>query len=238
MIGVFRAMAWVLAFIGVPAATIFVVGVLPAREARLAESSVSAPAEAPKPAASPVPAPQPASEPVVAAPELVPAAGPADPAPPAVDEPFVIKRVLDIGGPIKFGDYYWDDAGVPDGPVVITVDIEAQTLSVFRAGYEIGATAILYGDDEKPTPLGTFPITQKKKDHISNLYDAPMPYMQRLTNDGISIHGSKVEWGYATHGCIGVPLEFAAKLFAVTELGDKVIVTEGKRIGMGDRIIA
>lgn len=236
MIGVFRAMAWVLAFIGVPAATILLVGVLPARESRLAESVYAAPVEAPKPAEAAAAAPRP--EPVVAAPEVVPAAVPAEPAPPAGDEPFVIRRILDIGGPIKFGDYYWDDNGVPDGPVVITVDIEAQTLSVFRAGYEIGATAILYGDDEKPTPLGTFPITQKKKDHISNLYNAPMPYMQRLTNDGVAIHGSEVEWGYATHGCVGVPVEFAEKLFGVTKLGDKVIITEGKRIGMGDRIIA
>jgi lipoprotein-anchoring transpeptidase ErfK/SrfK len=121
--------------------------------------------------------------------------------------------------------------------VVITVDLTAQTLSVFRGGYEIGATAILYGDDAKPTPLGVYPITQKKKDHISNLYNAPMPYMQRLTNDGISIHGSKVEWGYATHGCIGVPLRFAELLFGVTRLGDRVIVTDGKRLGMGERII-
>lgn len=194
-------------------------------------------------ARSPEPVPQlpaPVAAPVVAAPQPVapvqPVPVPAEAPKPAADEPFTIKRVLDIGGPIKFGEYFWDEAGVPDGPVVITVDIEAQTLSVFRGGYEIGATAILYGADEKPTPLGTFPITQKKKDHVSNLYNAPMPYMQRLTNDGISIHGSEVEWGYATHGCIGVPLEFAAKLFATTKLGDKVIVTKGKRIGVGSTI--
>lgn len=191
------------------------------------------PAAEPAPTATPAPAPAEIVAPTQAAtPAPVPTPQPA----PAADEPFVIKRILDIGGPIRFGDYYWNDEGVPPGPVVITVDIEAQTLSVFRGGYEIGATAILYGDEDKPTPLGTFPITQKKKHHISNLYGAPMPYMQRLTNDGISIHGSEVEWGYATHGCIGVPTAFARLLFGVTSLGDEVIVTRGKRIGVGDAI--
>jgi hypothetical protein len=62
-----------------------------------------------------------------------------------------------------------------------------------------------------------------------------MPYMQRLTNDGISLHASEVEWGYASHGCIGMPESFAAKVFAQTKLGDKVYITRGKTIGMGIR---
>jgi lipoprotein-anchoring transpeptidase ErfK/SrfK len=154
-------------------------------------------------------------------------------APPAAPE-LVVKRILDIPGPIRFGDYYWDAKGVADrGPLVITVDLEAETMSVFRDGYEIGATAILYGADEKPTPLGLHRITQKKVHHISNLYGAPMPYMMRLTNDGVAIHASEVEMGAATHGCIGVPKPFAKLLFAQARLGDRVIITRGKRLGMG-----
>jgi hypothetical protein len=148
--------------------------------------------------------------------------------------PLIVKRILDIPGPIRFGDYYWDAAGIPrTGPLVITIDLQAQTMSVFRDGYEIGATAILYGADEKPTPLGVFKVLQKKVDHVSNLYNAPMPYMMRLTWDGVAIHASEVEDGYATHGCIGVPLPFAKLLYAQTKLGDRVIVTRGKRLGMG-----
>jgi lipoprotein-anchoring transpeptidase ErfK/SrfK len=156
----------------------------------------------------------------------------------AVDEPFVIKRILDVPKPFRHGDYAWDDAGVPAGPLVITVDLAAQVLSVFRDGYEIGAAVILYGDVDKPTPLGVFPITQKDATHVSNLYDAPMPYMLRLTNDGVSIHGSKVDWNYATHGCIGVPMEFAKKLFGQAKLGDRVIITNGEKLDMGERIPA
>jgi lipoprotein-anchoring transpeptidase ErfK/SrfK len=141
----------------------------------------------------------------------------------------VLKRVLDTGGPIRFGDWFWDDKDVPAGPVVITVDLQAQVLSIFRDGYEIGTAAIIYGADDKPTPLGTFPILQKDADHKSSTYwGAPMPYMQRLTWDGVSIHGAPIDPTYATHGCIGVPKPFARKLFGATKLGDKVIVTNGK----------
>jgi lipoprotein-anchoring transpeptidase ErfK/SrfK len=155
------------------------------------------------------------------------------------DERFVIKRVLPITGPIKYGEWHWDEKGAPaDGPLVMTVDLEARVLSVFRGGYEIGATAVLLGTQEKPTPLGKFPVIWKKADHYSSIYDsAPMPFTHRLTNDGIAIHGTKVEKGYASHGCIGVPNDFGKKLFGVTKLGDVVYITRGKRIGKGDSLV-
>lgn len=152
--------------------------------------------------------------------------------------PYVIKRVLPIDGPMKIGEHHWDDAGVPPGELVITVDLAAQVLSVFRGGYEIGAAAILYGADAKPTPLGIYPITQKDADHVSNIYHAPMPYMLRLTNDGVAIHASDVQDGYMTHGCIGVPLSFARKLFGAAKLGDRVIVTRGEVLQAGKPIPA
>lgn len=176
-----------------------------------------------------------AVEPGLAKPPAV-AAKPA-PAKPR-DESFVIKRILPITGPIRYGDWHWDDKGVPEGPLVITVDLEARVLSVFRGGYEIGATAVLLGTTEKPTPLGVFPIKWKKADHYSSTYDgAPMPFTQNLTVDGVAIHGTKVEKGYASHGCVGVPNDFAKRLFAVTEVGDKVYITRGKRVGKGDSLV-
>ena len=157
---------------------------------------------------------------------------------PAADEPFVIKRILPISGPIRYGEWHWDEAKVPDGPIVVTVDLDARVLSVFKGGYEIGATAVLLGTEEKPTPLGVFPITQKARHHVSNLYDADMPYMQRLTDDGITLHASNVELGYASHGCVGMPEAFAAKLFAATKVGDRVFITRGKQVGMGDSLVS
>jgi hypothetical protein len=154
-------------------------------------------------------------------------------------EAMVVRRVLNIDGPFTHGRWVWDEDGAPtSGKLVITIDLDAQVLSVFRDGYEIGAAVVLYGADWKPTPLGALKITEKDADHVSNLYGAPMPYMLRLTNDGISIHGSDVQEGAATHGCIGVPTAFAKKLFGVAKLGDRVIITNGKRLGMGGAITA
>jgi hypothetical protein len=163
------------------------------------------------------------------------------PSPAVVEEsPFVIKRILPIDGPIKYGEWHWDDEGVPDGPLVVTVDLEARVLSVFRGGYEIGAAAVLLGTDEYPTPLGTFPILNKERHNVSEKYgNAPMPWTLRLTWDGIAIHGgSEVRNGWASHGCIGTPDGFVSKLFAIARKGDKVIITRGKTAGLGDALIA
>lgn len=168
-----------------------------------------------------------------------PAPAPVQADPVATANAFVIKRILPIDGPIRYGEWHWNEDGAPaQGQLIITVDLEARVLSVFRDGHEIGATAVLLGTQEKPTPLGVFPITQKKESHVSNLYGAPMPFMQRLTNDGISIHASNVQNGFASHGCIGTPLPFARKLFAATKMGDIVIITRGKQVGLGDPLIA
>ncbi len=182
-------------------------------------------------AGDPAPVAQAAAPPAPAKPAATAAPPPAKAATPA-DPDFSVRRVLRIAKPFRHGDYVWDEAGVPAGPVVITVDLKAQTLSVFRAGYEIGAAVILYGADDKPTPLGTYHVSEKDADHVSNLYHAPMPYMLRLTDDGISIHGSEVSWGYATHGCIGVPVAFARKLFGQAKLGTPVVVTSGRMLAL------
>ena len=160
-----------------------------------------------------------------------PVATPAATAAPVME----VKRILPIAS-IEFGKWAWDEAGAPAGPVVMTVDLKAQTMSVFRGGHEIGTAAVLYGANDKPTPLGTHRVIWKKRDHRSSLYDAPMPYTLRLTNDGVAIHGADIRYGMATHGCIGVPLPFAAKLFEAAKLGDVVVVTRGKLLKLGDRI--
>lgn len=156
----------------------------------------------------------------------------------ARDERFVIKRILPIEGAIKYGEWHWDEQDVPAGPIVMTVDLEARVISVFRGGYEIGAAAVLLGTQEHPTPLGTFPIRYKMRHNVSEKYgNAPMPYSMFLTSSGIALHGSQVENGYASHGCIGMPNDFAAKVFTAAKKGDKVIITRGETIGMGDTIL-
>jgi hypothetical protein len=141
-----------------------------------------------------------------------------------------VSTILAVPGRMQYGDYRWDDKGVPQGPTWVRVDLQSQIISVFRGGQEIGTAVILYGADGLPTPIGKFPILAKLKDHRSQTYDAPMPYTLRLTADGVSIHGSNVRWGYATHGCVGVPTAFAAKLFGAVSVGDDVLIVGGARV--------
>jgi hypothetical protein len=189
--------------------------------AMLFETSV---APVPAPAARPlaVPAPSKAAAAALAAP-------PARPRTPQLSiSDLRIRRELPITQWLRPGEYAWNDEGVPAGPVV---NIRARVLSAYRDGVEIGRSSIIYGDNDKPTPFGTFPILQKDADHRSTIYDgAPMPHMLRLTGDGISIHGSEIADDYATHGCIGLPKAFAALLFKAAHLGDPVLIWKGDRL--------
>lgn len=168
-----------------------------------------------------------------------PAAVATKPSPAPVDQHFTVRRILPIDGPIGYGEWHWDDKGVPEGPLVITVDLDARVLSVFRGGYEIGAAAVLVGTDDYPTPLGTFPILAKQRHNKSEKYgDAPMPWSMFLTSDGVAIHGgSVVENGYASHGCVAAPDAFVEKIFAIARPGDKVVITRGEMLKLGDSIV-
>jgi hypothetical protein len=135
-----------------------------------------------------------------------------------------VRSILNIAKPMRFGDFVWNEDDIPAGPVWVRIDLTRQLLSVFRGGHEIGSAVILYGSDGKATPTGSFTILEKDPDYYSRSYHAPMPYMLRLTKDGVAIHGSNVREGWATHGCIGVPLNFARLLFGAAKKGDPVVI--------------
>jgi lipoprotein-anchoring transpeptidase ErfK/SrfK len=143
----------------------------------------------------------------------------------SADHDLLVKSILNVSRPMRFGQFVWNDEDVQAGPILVLVNLAGQTMSVFRDGHEIGTSIILYGANDKPTPRGRFPILEKRAKHRSNLYDAEMPYMLRLTTDGIAVHGSQVRQGAATHGCIGVPIEFARALFREVRRGDDVFIT-------------
>lgn len=146
----------------------------------------------------------------------------------------IVKSALNIKGPMQFGSFIWDEDRIPKkGAMWVRVDLAHQILSVFRGGHEIGSAVILYGTDGKPTPTGDFKVLQKAADYHSHAYDAAMPYMLRLTDDGVAIHGSNVREGYATHGCIGVPPDFAKRLFAVMAKGDAVFIVPANAVKHG-----
>lgn len=125
------------------------------------------------------------------------------------------------------GQFQWDPQAAPAGEMVIVVSLPEQRLHVYRDGVRIGVSTISSGKPGKQTPTGTFTILQKKVKHRSSLYDnAPMPYMQRLTWDGIALHAGKLPGYPASHGCVRLPLAFARLLYAETGFGMTVVVAD------------
>ena len=145
---------------------------------------------------------------------------------PAVARPLDNLAITEAAASLAPNRFLWHDTE-DGGPVSVLISIPDQRAYVFRGERLIGAATVSTGTDEKPTPIGSFTILQKKADHRSNLYDdAPMPYMQRLTWDGVALHAGRNPGFPASHGCIRLPTAFAKKLFAVTELGATVEVTD------------
>ncbi len=87
-----------------------------------------------------------------------------------------VRSLLKVEGRMKYGDFIWNDEGVPAGKMWVRVDLKRQTLSVFRDGHEIGTSVILYGVEDRSTPAGDFKILEKDRNHWSRAYSAPMPY--------------------------------------------------------------
>jgi lipoprotein-anchoring transpeptidase ErfK/SrfK len=128
---------------------------------------------------------------------------------------------------IKPGEYVWHPEISPAGPVVIIVSLPEQVLYVYRNGVRIARSTISSGKAGHRTPTGVFTILQKNVKHISTIYKgASMPYMERLTWGGVALHAGNLPGYPAAHGCVRLPLDFAQKLYAITNNGTTVIVTD------------
>jgi lipoprotein-anchoring transpeptidase ErfK/SrfK len=150
-----------------------------------------------------------------AAPAIAPAPAPAEAAPPAFE------------ADLDPGEFVWQPERSPTGAVEIVVSIPRQVAYVYRGGELIGVTTVSTGRRGHSTPTGSFPILQKRREHYSNLYNnAPMPFMQRLTWDGIALHAGHIPGRPASHGCVRLPLEFARLLFSATSVGTTVHILD------------
>lgn len=126
---------------------------------------------------------------------------------------------------LRPGEYVWAPALAPAGPMVLVVSLPEQRAYVYRNGVRIGVSTASTGKPGHETPTGVFTILQKRREHYSNLYDdAPMPYMQRLTWDGIALHAGHVPGYPASHGCVRLPYAFSRKLFEATTHGMTVVI--------------
>lgn len=183
------------------------------------QAPASAPAQTAPPQASTPP--DLAAEPSVNAPTTVTPPVPApDPAP--APKPAKKKGPVDS---LKPGQFVWDQRDSYEGPLKIVAVLDIQRIYVFQNDKLLGFSTISTGKKGKETPTGIFNILQKNIDHKSNLYsNAPMPYMQRLTWDGIAMHGGHLPGYPASHGCIRLPHPFAKALFGVTQMNQEVVV--------------
>jgi hypothetical protein len=131
---------------------------------------------------------------------------------------------------LKPGQYLWRDLNPgAGGKVSVVVSLPLQVVYAFRGDDLVGVAAASTGKVGKVTPTGKFTVLQKRVFHRSNLYsNAPMPYMQRLTWDGIAIHAGHNPGYPASHGCIRLPDGFAQLLFNATALGAPVAVVNGE----------
>ena len=132
-------------------------------------------------------------------------------------------------GRLPPGDFFWEPELAPSGPLVVIISLSEQTLSAYRNGIRIAYSSISSGVKGRSTPTGVFTILEKELTHFSNKYHhAPMPYMQRLTWEGVALHGGYLPGYPASHGCIRLPREFAKRLYSVTTRGTTVIVVDEK----------
>ena len=114
------------------------------------------------------------------------------------------------------GDYRWLEQ-ISGDDVSVIVDLSEQMAFVYEGHELMAVSTVSTGKAGHETPTGSFEILQKREEHYSNLYDdAPMPFMQRLTWDGIALHAGAVKDQPASHGCVRLPHAFAEKLFGVT----------------------
>jgi lipoprotein-anchoring transpeptidase ErfK/SrfK len=119
----------------------------------------------------------------------------------------------------------------PQGPLIIAISIEKQSLKIYDANGFFAETAMSTGMRGHPTPMGVFSIIQKHKFHHSNIYSgAPMPYMQRITWSGVAMHAGVLPGYPASHGCIRMPMAFAVKMWNWTKMGARVVITPGEII--------
>jgi len=146
---------------------------------------------------------------------------------------------------------YWDGDGVGGSPA-ITIDLSDQKAYFYKSGKLVGVSRISSGDAKHATPTGSFKISQKSKDHASNLYGdyidrngnilqrevdfrkdpkppggivdgAKMPYFMRF-NGGVGMHAGYLPGYAASHGCVRMPEPMARAFFNNVSSGTPVKV--------------
>jgi lipoprotein-anchoring transpeptidase ErfK/SrfK len=134
--------------------------------------------------------------------------------------------MLETFGPkmLRPGQYVWRDVPAA-GPERVVISLSDQLAYLYRGSILVAVSTISSGKDEKPSPTGIFSVLDKKPFYRSKKYDnAPMPWMQRIDQYGIALHGGFNPGYPASHGCIRLPTAFAKKLYSTTDIGTPVMI--------------
>jgi hypothetical protein len=116
-------------------------------------------------------------------------------------------------------------APAADTPRLAVIALAQQHVTIYDASGKILSAPVSTGATGHETPAGIYSIVQKEEEHHSNIYDdASMPYMERLTWTGISMHAGALPGYPASHGCTRLPYGFAQQLYQVTEPGMRVVI--------------
>lgn len=129
--------------------------------------------------------------------------------------------------PLRAGEWRWNPKAPRAGATELVVNLGRQRAWLYRGGELAAVSTVSSGKPGKDSPVGRFPILEKRRFHQSNRYSAaPMPFMQRLNWYGVALHGGEIPPYPASHGCIRLPMAFAERLYAVTAVGTPVWVED------------
>src|SRR5258708_15982552 len=112
-------------------------------------------------------------------------------------------------------------AGAAQAKVAITIDKNAQMMTVAVDGVERYQWPVSTGNPSHETPNGSFRTFRMEEDHFSKEFDdAPMPHSIFFTKIGHAIHGTDSVGRLGTpasHGCVRLSRANASTLYALLE---------------------
>ena len=155
----------------------------------------------------------------------------------------------------EYGDEmsYWNETGFRGKPKII-INLDEQRAYFFRGNEVVRISVVSTGREGYRTPSGEFSVIEKDRTHVSSIYGdyvarggkvlvenvdvtktspprgavfrgAPMPYFLRI-HGGIGMHAGYLPGYPASHGCIRLPKEMAARLFQNTAIGTRVVIQQ------------
>lgn len=134
------------------------------------------------------------------------------------------------------------------------INLSTQIATIHRGGIEVGWCYVATGRDGHGTRPGSYRVTEKVVDKISNRWGwhedefgevinpsarfdhklppgarfvpAPMPYWMRLTDYGIGLHGGIIPnpGSPASAGCIRLPRDFAPVIYDQVRIGTPITI--------------